>query len=70
MEAGGKVNEVCREFGIFDAAYYNWKSKCSLSSLWLVAGVAIFHSDLGRWYWWTHMGGTTTSRINSRKTEY
>jgi len=27
VEAGRKVNEVCREYGISDATYYNWKSK-------------------------------------------
>ncbi len=27
VEAGRKVNEVCREYGISDATYYNWKAK-------------------------------------------
>lgn len=27
VEAGRKVNEVCREYGISDATYCNWKSK-------------------------------------------
>jgi putative transposase len=27
VEAGRKVNEVCRDYGISDATYYNWKSK-------------------------------------------
>lgn len=27
VEAGRKINEVCREYGISDATYYNWKSK-------------------------------------------
>ncbi|OKY30750.1 transposase [Vibrio parahaemolyticus] len=27
VEAGRKVNEVCREYGTSDATYYNWKSK-------------------------------------------
>ncbi|SEG74260.1 putative transposase [Vibrio hangzhouensis] len=27
VKAGRKVNEVCREYGISDATYYNWKSK-------------------------------------------
>ena len=27
VEAGRKVNEVCREYGIADATYYNWKAK-------------------------------------------
>lgn len=27
VEAGRNVNEVCREYGISDATYYNWKSK-------------------------------------------
>lgn len=27
VEAGRKVNEVCREYEISDATYYNWKSK-------------------------------------------
>ena len=27
MDAGRKVNEVCREYGISDATYYNWKVK-------------------------------------------
>lgn len=27
VEAGRKVNEVCREYGISDATYYNWKTK-------------------------------------------
>lgn len=27
VEAGRKVNEVCRDHGISDATYYNWKSK-------------------------------------------
>lgn len=27
VEAGRKVNEVCREYGISEATYYNWKSK-------------------------------------------
>ena len=26
-EAGRLVKEVCREYGISDATYYNWKSK-------------------------------------------
>lgn len=28
-EAGMKVAEVCRKYGISDATYYNWKSKFS-----------------------------------------
>lgn len=27
VEAGRRVKEVCREYGISDATYYNWKSK-------------------------------------------
>lgn len=27
VEAGRQVKEVCREYGIADATYYNWKSK-------------------------------------------
>ena len=27
VEAGRLVKEVCREYGISDATYYNWKSK-------------------------------------------
>ena len=27
VEAGRTVSEVCREYGISDATYYNWKSK-------------------------------------------
>ena len=27
VEAGRQVKEVCREYGISDATYYNWKSK-------------------------------------------
>ena len=27
VEGGRQVNEVCREYGISDATYYNWKSK-------------------------------------------
>lgn len=27
VELGRKVNEVCREYGISDETYYNWKSK-------------------------------------------
>jgi hypothetical protein len=27
VEVGRKVNEVCREYGISDATYYNWKAK-------------------------------------------
>jgi putative transposase len=27
VEGGRLVNEVCREYGISDATYYNWKSK-------------------------------------------
>jgi putative transposase len=27
VEAGRPVKEVCREHGISDATYYNWKSK-------------------------------------------
>ena len=27
VEGGRKVKEVCRECGISDATYYNWKSK-------------------------------------------
>ena len=26
-DAGMKVTEICREYGISDATYYNWKSK-------------------------------------------
>lgn len=27
VEAGAKVLETCRKYGISDATYYNWKSK-------------------------------------------
>ena len=27
VEDGRKVKEVCREYGISDATYYNWKTK-------------------------------------------
>lgn len=27
VEAGRLVKEVCRDYGISDATYYNWKSK-------------------------------------------
>lgn len=27
VEAGRKVSDVCREYAIADATYYNWKSK-------------------------------------------
>ena len=27
VEGGRLVKEVCREYGISDATYYNWKSK-------------------------------------------
>ena len=27
VEGGRQVMEVCREYGISDATYYNWKSK-------------------------------------------
>ena len=27
VEGGRQVNEVCREYGISDATYYNWKAK-------------------------------------------
>jgi putative transposase len=27
VEAGRLVKDVCREFGISDATYYNWKAK-------------------------------------------
>ena len=27
VEGGRLVKEVCREYGISDAIYYNWKSK-------------------------------------------
>jgi putative transposase len=27
VEAGAKVADVCREHGISDATYYNWKSR-------------------------------------------
>ena len=26
-EAGAKIGEVCRKYGISDATYYNWKRK-------------------------------------------
>ncbi len=26
-DAGMKVTEICRKYGISDATYYNWKSK-------------------------------------------
>ena len=26
-DAGGKVKDICRQRGISDATYYNWKSK-------------------------------------------
>ena len=29
VEAGRTVKDVCREYGISDATYYNWKSKYS-----------------------------------------
>ena len=27
VEAGRQVKEICREYGITDSTYYNWKSK-------------------------------------------
>ena len=29
VQAGAKVAEVCRKYGISDATYYNWKAKYS-----------------------------------------
>ena len=26
-EAGGRVADLCREYGMSDASYYNWKAK-------------------------------------------
>jgi len=26
-EAGAKVNDLCRKYGMSDATYYNWKAK-------------------------------------------
>ncbi|MEC5219013.1 putative transposase [Actimicrobium sp. GrIS 1.19] len=26
-DAGGKIAELCRKYGISDATYYNWKAK-------------------------------------------
>ena len=28
-EAGAKVSELCRKYGMSDATYYNWKAKYS-----------------------------------------
>ena len=28
-EAGSKVNDLCRRYGISEATYYNWKAKYS-----------------------------------------
>ena len=28
-EAGGKVADLCRKYGMSDATYYNWKAKYS-----------------------------------------
>jgi putative transposase len=28
-EAGAKIGELCRKYGISDATYYNWKAKYS-----------------------------------------
>ncbi len=28
-EAGAKVSDLCRKYGMSDATYYNWKSQCS-----------------------------------------
>ena len=28
-EAGAKVSDLCRKYGMSDAAYYNWKAKYS-----------------------------------------
>lgn len=27
VDAGAKINELCRKHGISDATYYNWKAK-------------------------------------------
>jgi len=27
VEGGRKIKDICREYGISDATYYNWKSK-------------------------------------------
>ena len=27
VEGGRKVKEVCREYGVSDATYYNWRAK-------------------------------------------
>jgi len=27
VESGKRVNDTCREYGISDATYYNWKAK-------------------------------------------
>ena len=27
VEGGRKIEDICREYGISDATYYNWKSK-------------------------------------------
>ncbi len=33
VEGGRLVKEVCREYGISDATYYNWKSKSDIDSI-------------------------------------
>lgn len=34
VEGGRMVKEVCREYGISDATYYNWKSKYGGMAVW------------------------------------
>ena len=31
VEGGRQVGVVCREYGVSDATYYNWKAKCGES---------------------------------------
>ena len=34
VEGGRQVKEVCREYGMSDASYYNWKAKYGGMSAW------------------------------------
>lgn len=70
QEEGRKVSEICREYGISELTFYNWKSKCrgmTLSELQRVKEVEQENARLKRLVADLSLDNQVLKEINSKK---
>ena len=70
QEEGKKVSEICREYGISEPTFYNWKSKCggmTLSELQRVKELEVENVRLKRLVADLSLDNQILKEVNSKK---